>query len=281
MIMKIDKKEVGVFTSTVWRHYAKNKRDNLAWRQDVSPYSIVVSEIMLQQTQVARVEHFYNKWMRQFPNWDSLASAKLSEVLVLWKGLGYNRRAKFLHQCAKEVVDTHNGVFPTSEKEIRLLPGIGVYTTSAILAFAYNKRHSLIETNTRTAVIYHFFKDKKEVSDKEILMVLDACFRQGTKAYKNPRKWNWALFDYGSHLKKTVGNLNRKSKTYKKQSRFEGSDRQIRSGIVHYLSSEGPQSRESIIEASGTDPARVGAQVTALEKEGMIEYKKDRWQINE
>ena len=273
--------DITSFTSAVWRYYAKNKRDGLAWRKDTSPYSIVVSEIMLQQTQVARVEDFYDKWMKKFPNWETLARAKLSEVLVLWKGLGYNRRAKFLHECAKEVMNTHGGIFPNDEEEVRALPGIGVYTTSAILAFAYDKRQSLIETNTRTAVIYHFFKEEKKVSDKEIAMVLDACFKPGTKAYKNPREWNWALFDYGSHLKKTVGNLNRKSKSYKKQSRFEGSDRQIRSGIVHFLSSDGPKSRESIIEASGTDSTRVGAQITALEKEGMIEYKKDRWQINE
>jgi len=279
--MKVSDADIKSFTSTVWRYYAKNKRNDLGWRRDTSPYSIVVSEIMLQQTQVSRVEAFYKNWMNVYPDWESLAVAKLSEVLIHWKGLGYNRRARFLHQCAKEVIDKYDGVFPSEERDIRALPGIGVYTTAAIQAFAHNDRQVLVETNTRTAVIYHFFKNREAVSDKEISAVLKQCFKLGTKAYKNPREWNWALFDYGSHLKKTVGNLNRKSKTYSKQSRFEGSDRQIRSGIVHLLSSDGPRSQEEIIKIAATGPGRVGQQIIALEKEGMIEYENNVWRIKD
>lgn len=273
-------RDITSFVQTVWKHYRTEGRHDLAWRTHTDPYSIVVSEIMLQQTQVARVEEYFEKWMKRFPDWQSLADSKLSDVLKEWKGLGYNRRGKYLHDIAKRITAEHGGTFPHEHKQLLDLPGIGTYTAAAIRAFSFNERTVLVETNTRTAIIHHFFKNKNEVSDVEIYAILESCFITGTKAYKQPREWNWALFDYGSWLKKEVGNLNRKSKSYTKQSRFEGSDRQIRSGIVHLLSSSCPLTIEDIYKKSGLkDIERVDTQIKNLEKEGMIKRSRGKWGI--
>lgn len=280
IMKKVSDTEIKKFIQTVWKHYHKQGRHALAWREHTDPYSIVVSEIMLQQTQVARVETYFDTWINTFPDWKTLAGAKLSEVLKVWKGLGYNRRGKYLHDISKIITNQYDGLFPQEQKNILALPGIGSYTARAIQAFSFNEREVLVETNTRTAIIYHFFQNSNGVTDKEIEEMLRRCYIQRTKAYVNPQEWNWALFDYGSWLKKEVGNLNKKSTTYSKQSRFEGSDRQIRSGVVHLLSSGGPLPITTIYKKSGiSDHKRIDEQIIKLEKEQMIIKKNNRWRI--
>jgi A/G-specific adenine glycosylase len=218
------------FVQIVRHHYKKHGRYELPWRQTSDAYKIAVSEIMLQQTQVDRVIPKYTSFLKSFPTVRVLAKAPLGDVLKMWSGLGYNRRAKFLHQMAHVVVDQYQGKFPATIEGLQKLPGIGPYTTGAIYAFAYNKPISIIETNIRTVYIHHIFPKKKAVSDKELLPIIAK-----TMDTKHPREWYWSLMDYGSHLKATGNKVHRASKHYAKQSKFVGSRRQIRGAIMREL----------------------------------------------
>lgn len=180
---------------------------------------------MLQQTQVSRVVPKYKSFLTQFPTFEALANAPLLEVLKEWQGLGYNRRAKFLHQTAKTVVNEHKGKFPRSSEAMEALPGIGPYTARAIAAFAFNTPEVFIETNIRTVFTHHYFADANKVSDKELLPLIE---RDLKKSKMEPREFYAALMDYGSHLKANGVRINNKSKHYTKQSKFEGSNRQRR-----------------------------------------------------
>ncbi len=223
------KKEVA-FVTQVWDFYRDNGRDTLPWRNTSDPYKILVSELMLQQTQVDRVVPKYNAFIKKWPTAVSLSKASLGDVLKMWQGLGYNRRAKYLHLCAKEVVDTYGGTFPDTETELRSLTGVGPYTAGALMAFAFNKPLPIIETNVRTVFIYHFFKNKDKVTDADILKKVGK-----TLPKDNPREWYAALMDYGTYLKKEVGNINKKSTAYTKQSKFTGSTREVRGAIMRVL----------------------------------------------
>jgi A/G-specific adenine glycosylase len=262
------------FTKIVWDFYSAQGRHDLPWRQTHDPYAILVSEVMLQQTQVERVIPKYTAFLQRFPKVEMLAIAPLGEVLTLWQGLGYNRRAKSLQACAQEVVMHYNGVFPQTEVALRALPGIGPYTASAVLAFAFNIPSPLIETNVRTVYIHHFFPDATDVSDALLLPHITA-----TLDSEKPRDWYYALMDYGSYLKREHGNNGSRSKHYTVQSKFKGSDRQVRGAILRALVNE----RGSLSEASLqkklrtegiTNDLQFDAQLAKLAKEGLIEQKK-------
>jgi A/G-specific adenine glycosylase len=186
---------------------------------------------MLQQTQVSRVKPKYEEFLGKFPDIQRLAKASLADVLKVWSGLGYNRRAKFLHESAKVVVIEYSGKFPQTVEQLALLPGLGKNTAGAVLAYAFNLPTVFIETNIRTVYIHHFFADKTKVADSELIPLIEE-----TLDYENPREWYWALMDYGSYLKAAVGNLTRSSRHYSKQSRFEGSLRQVRGQVLRLLS---------------------------------------------
>jgi A/G-specific adenine glycosylase len=214
------------FQRQVWEFYDDYGRHELPWRQTTDPYPIMASEVMLQQTQVARVIPKYQEFLRRFPTVRSLAEAPLADVLRAWNGLGYNRRAKFLHQAAQQITDT----FPSNVPELIKLPGIGPNTAGAILAYAFDQPVIFIETNIRTVFIHHFFLGQTDITDQAILRLVEQTLDQG-----RPREWYWALMDYGSHLKQTVGNLNRRGSSYAKQSAFHGSRRQLRGQIIRSL----------------------------------------------
>jgi A/G-specific adenine glycosylase len=257
------------FIKTVWSFYRQQGRHDLSWRKTNDPYKILVSEIMLQQTQVTRVLPKYKAFLKQFPTTKKLAEASLGEVLVAWQGLGYNRRAKFLKQAAEAVMGEHKGKWPKILPELRALPGIGSYTAGAVVNFAYNEPVPLIETNVRTVYIHHFFHDKEGVSDTELLPIIER-----TLDTKNPREWNWALMDYGSHLKETVGNLSKRSKHYTKQSTFKGSDRQIRGAILRELA-KGPLTEINLYRALNViEKERIKLQLDALLAENLINKNK-------
>lgn len=264
------------FAEIVKKYYEENGRHSLPWRKTKNPYRILVSEIMLQQTQVDRVIPKYKAFLRAFPAWKVLAEAPLGEVLTQWQGLGYNRRAKMLHQCAKEIVDTYNGKYPEAHQESLLLPGVGPYTAGAVQAFAFNQSVPIIETNIRTVFIHHFFSDGTDVSDKEILRYIAV-----TLDAENPRKWYWALMDYGSFLKKEHKGLSSKSKHYTKQSPFKGSDRQIRGAIIRALSKhESSMSRTILLKnLSNFEDIRVDAQLEKLLKEEMVSETKQKYHL--
>lgn len=255
------------FIKAVWSYYRASGRHDLLWRKTANPYKILVSEVMLQQTQVTRVIPKYKEFLKQFPTTKKLATASLGDVLRAWQGLGYNRRAKFLKQAAEEIVHERNGKWPKTHEGLRTLPGVGNYTAGAVMNFAYNEPVPLIETNVRTVYIYHFFHDKEGVSDKELFPIIER-----TLDVVNPREWNWALMDYGAHLKETVGNLNRKSKTYQKQSSFKESNRYVRGAILRELAKQ-PLSKSALQNRLGDiEKERIELQLDALQRECLI-YK--------
>lgn len=224
------------FFEELWEYYGTHGRHSLLWRQPelsgrFDPYKIMVSEIMLQQTQVGRVIPKYKEFLVQFPTIQILAEASLGDVLRVWQGLGYNRRAKFLWQAAQKVVDDFDGILPNTEADLVSLPGIGKNTAGAILAYAFNKPAVFIETNVRTVYIHHFFADKQGIDDKELMPLIEQTLNTD-----QPRDFYWALMDYGTYLKQTKGNLSRLSKSYVKQSNFHGSKRQVRGAVIRLLS---------------------------------------------
>jgi len=200
---------------------------DMPWRQDTRPYYVLVSELMLQQTQVDRVVPKFEAFIKRFPNERALAAAPLADVLVQWQGLGYNRRAKFLHEAAKKIVEL--GEFPQDEVGLVALPGVGKNTAGAILAYAYNQPAIFIETNVRAVYIHHFFADSDTVDDKDIRKLLE-----DTIDHKHPREFYWSLMDYGVYLKKQ-GIKPARSKHYVKQSPLKGSVREVRGQIIAIL----------------------------------------------
>lgn len=228
------------FIQQVTEFYTSNGRHNLPWRKNLDPYGIFVSEIMLQQTQVERVVGKFEVFMGALPSWTALHGASTSQVLSLWQGLGYNRRAIWLQEAAHKVVTEFAGNLPQNYNELQTLKGIGANTAGSVMAFAFNKPVVFIETNIRRVYIHHFFNDQERVADQDILQIVDATLDQA-----NPRQWYWALMDYGSYLAKTVPNPNRQSKHYAKQSKFEGSLRQIRGQVVRELT-KGPQTTKQL-----------------------------------
>jgi len=257
----------------VLTYYKTAGRHTLPWRETSDPYHILVSEVMLQQTQVDRVIPKYRAFIERFPSFLVLAQAPLRDVLVAWQGLGYNRRAKMLHACAQSVCDQYGGQLPHIETVLRNLPGIGAYTAAAIQAFAYNTAVALIETNVRTVYIHHYYPEETDISDAMLTPIIAR-----TVDRDNPRHWYYALMDYGSHLKRTIGNKNIQSKHYAKQSSFTGSDRQIRGAIIRILG-EGAVSRARLHRELPFEDIRIDAQLERLMSEGMIEMVRRSYQL--
>ena len=264
-----------VFRQMVMSHYEQYGRD-MTWRNTMDPYQILVSEIMLQQTQVERVTTKFPEFIRAFPDFASLATSSLANVLSVWQGMGYNRRAIALQKCAIRVMNEYDGVLPADVDILSTFPGIGRATASSIAAFAFNMPVVFIETNIRRVFIHFFFSDSDTVSDAEILpLVEQALFRN------NPRVWYWALMDMGSALKKTVPNPNRRSAIYTKQGPFEGSDRNIRGIIIRMLLTEPGISEKKFLDIRNDDPARIKKILSSLVSEGFIHRHKDRFFIAE
>jgi A/G-specific adenine glycosylase len=217
------------FRAVVLGHYREHGRD-LPWRKTYDPYEILVSEVMLQQTQVARVITKYSSFLSLFPELGVLAAAPLRTVLAAWQGLGYNRRALALHRTAQTICSEHHGRFPRSAAELQRLPGIGPATAAAVCVFAYGLPLVFIETNIRSAFLHYFFRDCSEVPDTDILPLVEITLDRD-----NPRDWYYALMDYGSWVKRTQPNPSRRSKHHTTQTPFEGSHRQIRAQVLRVL----------------------------------------------
>jgi len=258
---------IPAFRQMVLSHYEQYGRD-MAWRNTTDPYQILVSEIMLQQTQVERVTIKFPEFIRAFPDFAALAAAPFANVLTVWQGLGYNRRAIALQKCAIRVMNEYEGILPADVDILATFPGIGRATASSIAAFAFNMPVVFIETNIRRVFIHFFFTDTDIVSDAEILpLVEQALYRN------NPRVWYWALMDLGTALKKTVPNPNRRSVHYTQQSPFEGSDRKIRGSILKLLLKQQFLDEVEIIGCVAENPHRVRRILSVLEAEGFIEHR--------
>lgn len=263
----VSTRDMAAFQNAVWAYYKKSGRHGLLWRKTNDPYRVLVSELMLQQTQVSRVTVKYKDFLEQFPTIQSLARATLADVLRAWQGLGYNRRAKFLHALAREVMQNYRGKLPSVEAELMQLPGIGRATAAAVMAFAFNKPTVYLETNVRSVFLHHFFKDVNEVADSELLPLIGRA-AQGQDA----REWNWALLDYGSYVKNTFGNPNVRSRHYTKQSKFEGSNRQIRGAVLRALEKVATSETQLIYQLQ-FDPLKTEKVIEGLLKEQLISNK--------
>lgn len=263
--MKLSLAQRTDFFEIVWSYYQAHGRKNLPWRipevdGHFDPYKILVSELMLQQTQVSRVAAKYQAFLKSFPTAQSLASAPLADVLRAWQGLGYNRRAKFLWLSAQALAT--QPTFPKTVQELVKLPGVGANTAGAIVAYAFNEPVVFVETNIRTVYIYHFTQDSQIVSDNFIRDLL-RC----TIDTQRPREWYWALMDYGAWLKTQVRNT-KQSKHYSIQTKFQGSRRQIRGAIIRFLS-EDPMTNKKL-EKAVNDP-RFEAVANELIREGLVQ----------
>jgi len=222
---------------------------------------------MLQQTQVDRVIPFYRAFLKAFPSVSALAAAPLAEVLRVWQGLGYNRRAKMLHDAAQAIISEHNGRFPRAYEALVALPGVGGYTAKAVRVFAFNEPETFIETNVRSVFIHHFFPRSRSVSDTKLLPLIEASVQHpGVEQKKGggAREWYAALMDYGAYLKKTYPNPSRKSAHHAKQKPFKGSNREIRGAIVR-ASLQGED-----VYGVPFAKSRIKQQYAALRREGLI-----------
>ncbi len=254
---------------------------DLPWRRTRDPYEIWLSEVMLQQTQVARVETRWVEWLDRFPSVFALAEAGTAEVLAAWQGMGYNRRALALKAAAEQIAFDYDGVFPTEVKELVALPGIGPATAQGIRAFAFDLPGVYLETNVRTVVLHHLFPDVPSVPDKELVPIVEATCPAGLDSLEKssdvdggplgayavpqdeddtPRSWYYAMLDYGAYLKKTVPNPSRRARAYTRQSKFEGSRRQKRAEIVRMLLAAGEL-------GEGMDAPSVHAALCASERD--------------
>lgn len=250
------------FQELVWEKARELYRD-MPWRRDTRPYYVLVSEIMLQQTQVDRVIPKFEAFIAAFPDVPTLAQASLADVLKLWSGLGYNRRAKFLHEAAKKIILDFDGKFPDTHEGLISLPGVGVNTAGAILTYSFNEPVVFIETNVRTVYFHHYFEDSAGVSDKELREVVERTIDK-----EHPREWYWAIMDYGSYLKRQGAGRNDKSSHYRKQSALKGSIREVRGQIVRELTSQdmGLQELRHAIQAD----ERFAEALDGLTRDGLI-----------
>ena len=236
---------------------------------------------MLQQTQIPRVLEKYPRFLRRFPTIEALASASLSDIMSLWHGMGYNRRALYLKRAAKYMAMHHKNCIPKTELELRALPGVGPYSARAILCFAHGICTPFIETNIRRVIINEYFQKKQAIDDTDILAIL-----QELQPKKNRREWYWALMDYGRDALRGIPNPNTKSRHYVKQSRFEGSSRYIRAKIISYLVENKKATAEELRASLKKDKylidiGRTGfaKTIAALQKEKIITCSQDIFQI--
>jgi len=268
--------EIAAFQKRVSGFYQQHGRHDMPWRHTDDPYRILVSEIMLQQTQVGRVTEKYPEFLTAFPDFAALAQAPQSAVIAAWQGMGYNRRAISLKKCAEKVVSEYGSTLPRDPEVLATFPGIGPATASSICAFAFNLPVVFIETNIRRVFIHAFFPGEISVDDRAILPLVARALER-----KNSREWYWALMDYGTTLKKTVPNPNRRSTAYVKQAPFEGSDRRIRGRILTMLVGRSGVFEKQILADLGEDPVRVQRILAALETEGFLVKNRGRYRLKE
>jgi A/G-specific adenine glycosylase len=249
----------------VYSYYAGHRRD-LPWRDGADPYRVLVSEVMLQQTQVDRVIPRFTAFMQQFPDAWSLADAPLVDLLAAWQGLGYNRRALNLQRAARMIVEEWGGTIADDPVLLQQLPGIGPYTAGAIASFAFNRPQLFLETNIRAVLLHFFFADQEGITDKQLLPVADAVLDR-----ENPRTWYNALMDYGSDLKRRFPNPSRRSRHHTVQSRFEGSDRQIRGAVLRLLLGSDGMTVRALQKQLDVEAERFTRILAGMVKDGFIQ----------
>lgn len=262
------------FQNFIYRFYSLHGRHDLPWRTHPTMYTVLVSEIMLQQTQVDRVIPKFRSFIKHFPSFKTLAEAPLATVLVEWQGLGYNRRAKFLHLAAKKITDQFQGKLPSDTTSLATLPGIGPYTIAAIQAFAFNQPTVVIETNIRTVYLHHFFPSTEKVND----VVLQPLIEQ-TLDHTQPAQWYSALMDYGTYLKSVLPNPTRRSAHYARQAPFVGSRRQVRGQILKALTLKDQLTKSQLLDTITGDTTKFDEALEQLQSEQLIVKQKNRFTL--
>ena len=265
---------VSAFQAFIRDYYRQEGRD-FSWRRTRDPYEILVSEVMLQQTPTGRVEKKYPEFLQSFPTVHDLAEAGFDDVLALWRGLGYNRRAKSLKRSAEIIVDEHSAEVPRDLDDLMELPGVGKSTASGVLAFAYDEPVVFVEVNIRRVFIYFFFPDREKVRDRDMLPLVD-----GTLDRDDPRSWYYGLMDYGVTLKERHRDLHRKSARYRKQAPFEGSDRQIRGQILRLLLDQKSSTAKEIRQSLDAESDRVEENLCNLVEEGMVREQEGTYRVS-
>lgn len=257
--MELSQSRLDEFTERVWERGRDLYRD-LPWRNTHDPYAILLSEIMLQQTQVSRVSGRWEQWLETFPTISDLAQAPLPPVLDLWQGMGYNRRALNLKRCAEIVLAEHGGQIPRDKRQLLALPGIGPSTSAGVRAFAFELPDVYLETNVRAVFIHELFPESDRVSDKELEPLVAATCPHDASV----RDWYYALLDYGAHLKRTMPNPTRRSRQYARQSKFEGSHRQKRAYLLREVIAE-PKTADELMESLARHEQKAGRSAPELE----------------
>jgi A/G-specific adenine glycosylase len=255
--------KIAEFKEAVLTNYRQQGR-KFPWHY-AEPWGVMVSEFMLQQTRTERVIPYWENWMKLWPQPKDLAEASMEDALRAWSGLGYNRRCRYLKESAAIIADENDGKVPETPLALLLLPGVGPYMSAAIACFAYNYPAVFIETNIRSAVIHHFFPNRDDVRDSEIIPILEAALVRD-----DPRTWYYALMDYGAFLKSTTANPSRRSAHYTRQSPFNGSFRQARGKVIKALVSIGQCSAEELKLASGLEDEKLYEVLEKLKKESFV-----------
>ena len=276
---------LSAFRDAVWQRGRELYRD-LPWRDTDDPYAILVSEVMLQQTQVSRVKGRWEEWLSAFPTPAALAAAPVPPVLQLWQGLGYNRRALNLKHAAEQIVERFGGQVPQEEADLRSLPGIGKATAAGVRAFAFRQSGVYLETNVRTVFLHELFAGRDSVADAEIAPLVEATCPSGPEV----REWYYALLDYGAYLKKTLPNPGRRSKHHARQSTFVGSHRQKRAYLLRRIL-EAPASTDALADDLSRFEQEAGREALSadevegilreLEREGFAQYADGLWRCAE
>jgi A/G-specific adenine glycosylase len=261
------------FRRAIYQNYETQGR-KLPWRETHDPYKILISEIMLQQTQVERVLSKYDSFLEQFPDFASLARGPLRKILLAWQGLGYNRRAQVLQKIAQRVMAEFGGQLPGEREVLESLPGIGAATAGALMAFAFERPTVFLETNIRRVYLHFFYPEMEAVPDKKLLLLIML-----TLDAQQVRSWYYALMDYGAMLKKIVPNPNRRSAHYVRQSPFQGSDRQIRSWILKLFLHAAELPENFILDRIASDNAQVKRILAQLTQENFLSCRSGLYRL--
>jgi len=263
------------FKKAVWKNYHEQGR-SFPWRHINDSWGILVSEVMLQQTQTNRVVSYWLRWMEKWPTPQALAAASMDEVLREWAGLGYNRRGRNLKLAAETIVSDYGGAVPRTREDLLQLPGIGPYTANAIRCFAFNEPVVFIETNIRSVLLHFFFQNEEAVPDKQLVPILEAALD-----HEHPRDWYYALMDYGAQLKKILVTPNRRSAHYSRQSPFKGSLREARGFLVRLLAERGPSRLEELAASTPIEYERLKTALDSLIKDQMVAEQSGCYMIQE
>jgi A/G-specific adenine glycosylase len=257
--------QLTAFTTLIESEGSRLYRD-LPWRRIDDAFLVLTSEVMLQQTQVVRVLKHWERWTGAFPTIDALAAASTSDVLELWQGMGYHRRALALKRAAEQCSEHNAGQLPTSYAQLLALPGVGPATAAGVCVFAYGDPQVYLETNVRTVFLHHFFEGRDKVPDSEIIPLVEATCNRS-----DPQSWYYALLDYGNHLKSILPNPSRRSKHHARQSIFEGSVRQKRAFLLREILAQQGSSTDDLLELLNSAERQAARDGLVLEElEGIL-----------